>query len=56
MLGVDRHSGAMPTHRPSASTEDVEEERAFLQARVTLFWKVMLSAELEALVLACLGK
>jgi eukaryotic-like serine/threonine-protein kinase len=30
----------MPSHRPSSASDDSEEERAFLQARVALFWKV----------------
>jgi serine/threonine protein kinase len=33
------HSHPMPSHRPSG--EDGEEERAFFQARVALFWKVV---------------
>jgi eukaryotic-like serine/threonine-protein kinase len=31
----------MPSQRPSSGGESGEEERAFLQARVALFWKVM---------------
>jgi serine/threonine-protein kinase len=30
----------MSSHPPSSSTENLEEERAFIQARVALFWKV----------------
>ena len=31
----------MTSQRPSPVSEDSEEERAFLQARVALFWKVI---------------
>jgi predicted Ser/Thr protein kinase len=31
----------MPSQRPSAASESGEEERAFLQTRVALFWKVI---------------
>jgi hypothetical protein len=31
----------MPDPRPVASSEDSEEARALLQARVALFWKVI---------------
>jgi serine/threonine-protein kinase len=31
----------MTTHPPSSGTDNSEEERAFLQTRVALFWKVM---------------
>jgi len=35
------HSDAMSIPRPSSKSENGEEERALLQTRVALFWKVM---------------
>jgi hypothetical protein len=45
----------MPEHPPSSSTENIEEERAFIQARVALFWKVMFFIVLLSSGLGALG-
>jgi eukaryotic-like serine/threonine-protein kinase len=39
--GPGSHSQPVPSQRPSPGSEDSEEERAFVQARVALFWKVI---------------
>jgi hypothetical protein len=45
----------MPSRPPSSSTENIEEERAFLQARVALFWKVTFFIVLLGSGLGALG-
>ena len=45
----------MPSHGRSLRSENNEEERAFLQARVALFWKVTFFIGLIACVLGAAG-
>jgi hypothetical protein len=45
----------MPSQRPSPVSENSEEERAFLQARVALFWKVIFFIVLLGCALGVIG-
>jgi eukaryotic-like serine/threonine-protein kinase len=45
----------MPSHRPSSGSDDSEEERAFLQTRVALFWKVSFFIVLVSCVVGAVG-
>lgn len=45
----------MPVPRPSPTIEDSEEARAFLQSRLTLFWKVLFCFNLAGGVLGLAG-
>ena len=51
------HSRSMHSQRPSigSANDDSEAERAFLQARVALFWKVMFFIDLLAIGLGAVG-
>jgi eukaryotic-like serine/threonine-protein kinase len=53
--GLVGHSDPMPSQRPSSGSETGEEERAFLQARVALFWKVSFFIILIGGVLGAIG-
>src|SRR5438093_1181750 len=45
----------MARHKPSPTTEDSEEARAFLQSRLALFWKVLFCFTLAGGVLGLAG-
>src|ERR1700760_3476050 len=45
----------MPSHGPAPVSENGEEERAFLQTRVALFWKVIFFIILLGFALGVIG-